>query len=303
MGKNNHALFTGLFILALVALTTATILWIGHFHQQRSHYWVATRASVSGLNPESTVFFRGIAVGKVTAVNFDPNDSGIILVAIEVDKNIVLSQDVYAVLELKGVTGLTQLELEDSGKITAAIPPDDAHYRIPLVPSLTDKLLDSSEALLKKADHLMVRLGAFLSDDNEKNVNDILISLKALTGKLATLQKSVEKALLEVPGLSADTHNALANINALSQDLKRLSKEARALTVEATAFVGSGAAVGDLVVTTTLPKLNDVLTDLQTTSRQVKRVADLLEKHPQALILGPGPQPPGPGEPGFKDTK
>ena len=88
MGRDKHALITGLFLIVFVLGITAIVYWIGHFERQRNIYVVSTRKSVSGLNPESTVFYRGIAVGKVITIKFDPIDSGIILVPIEVDKDI-----------------------------------------------------------------------------------------------------------------------------------------------------------------------------------------------------------------------
>ncbi len=106
MGRENHALITGLFLIALVTASTAIVFWIGTMNKERNLYVISTRKSVSGLNPESTVFYRGIAVGKVLKVHFDPLDSGTIFVPIAVDISIVLSKGVYATLRLKGVTGL-----------------------------------------------------------------------------------------------------------------------------------------------------------------------------------------------------
>jgi len=305
MAKNNHALFTGLFLFGLITTTIVVILWIGHFHKHRNQYVVATHASVSGLNPESTVFFRGIAVGKVTSIQFDPDDSSTILIPIAVDQDIVLTEGVYAILQIKGVTGLTQLELEDSGKITQPIPPgNDPHYRIPIMPSLTDKLLNSGEEILKKADHLMSRLSSLLSVENEKNISLILNDIKNLTQKLHRLEESVDIALMEVPDLSKDTHKTLANINDLANELRKLSQEAQTLSKQATAFASTSTATSELLATTTIPKLNQLLTDLQATSGEIKRVANLLENDPQALLLGPGqPKSLAPGEPGYQEPK
>jgi len=305
MAKTNHALITGLFLFSLVTLTIIIIIWIGRFQKERNHYFVATRASVSGLNPESTVFFRGIAVGKVLGIQFDPNDSNTILIPIEVDKDIELTDDVYAVLQLKGVTGLTQLELQDTGSSVAhPLPPGNTNpkNRIPIRPSKTDQLLNAGEEILRKSDHLMVRLNAILSDENEKNINSILTNLKSLTSKLNVLEKSVDNALMEVPGLSKDAHKTLANIDVLAEDLRNLTEQVKKLGLKTTDLVDSGVATGNMLATTTLPKFNQLLTDLQATSGQVKRVARLLERDPQALLLGPGlPQPPAPGEPGYQE--
>ncbi|MEQ1637372.1 MAG: MlaD family protein [Methylococcales bacterium] len=316
MGRNNHALMTGLFLLLLVTATIAIVYWIGHFDRERNLYVIAAKESVSGLNPESTVFFRGIAVGKVIKVEFDPNASGLILVPIEVDKNITLTKDVYATLRLKGVTGLTQIQLESSGKLPEELPPgDDPVLRIPLMPSLTDKLLNSGEDLLKKADHLMLRLDALLSTENEKNIGGILTNLKTLSDKLSNLQKGVDKALADIPVLSAEAKKTLTHINALSsdasktlthinglmQDLQSLTQEVQTLSNKAGNLLDKGKSSGEQLTQTTLPKINKLLTDLHSATQQVKRVATMLENNPQELLLGPDQHDSGPGEPGYQE--
>ncbi len=304
MGRENHALITGLFLIALVTASTAIIFWIGTMNQERNLYVISTRASVSGLNPESTVFYRGISVGKVLNVQFDPLDSGTILVPIEVDKKIVLTKGVYATLRLKGVTGLTQIQLEDSGTISEQLPPgDNSMIRIPLVPSLTDKLMDSGEELLHKADHLMQRLSSLLNDENEKNIGGILSNLKTLTDKLSELQKSVDKALAGVPALTTDARKTLNNIDTLANDLQRLTRDVQNLSAKAGNLVDSGKNTGDALEQTTLPKVNKLLTELQSTTQQVKRVATMLENNPQELLLGPTQRDAGPGEPGYKEQQ
>ncbi|MGR9012613.1 MAG: MlaD family protein [Gammaproteobacteria bacterium] len=304
MGRENHALMTGLFLIALVTASTAIVFWIGTMNEERNLYVISTRKSVSGLNPESTVFYRGIAVGKVLKVHFDPLDSGTILVPIEVDKSIVLSKGVYATLRLKGVTGLTQIQLEDSGTVSETLPPgDNSMSRIPLVPSLTDKLMDTGEELLHKADHLMQRLSSLLNDENEKNIVGILSNLKSLTDKLSALQASVDKALTGIPALTTDARKTLKNIDGLTYDLQSLTREVQNLSVRAGGLVDTGKHTGVALTQTTIPKINKLLTELQSTTQQVKRVATMLENNPQELLLGPSQQDSGPGEPEYKEPQ
>jgi phospholipid/cholesterol/gamma-HCH transport system substrate-binding protein len=312
MGKNNHALMTGVFLLVLVSIITVIIFWMGHFDKKHNVYTIATWSSVSGLNPQSTVFFRGIAVGKVISVSFDPENSGIILIPIEIETNIFLTKGVYATLHLKGVTGLNQIELNDEGKITERLPAnsDDITHRIPMRISIADKLLNSGEQLLAKADHLMMRLDGLLNDENTENIGDILGNLKTLSDKLLELNKSLDNALAGIPDLSRDAKDTLKHINQLTNELQTLSKELRALSVKtgnltdkAGNFADTGKNMGDMMAHKTLPKLNELLTDLQATSRQVRNTASLLEKNPQSLLLGPKQSEPGPGEPGFQEEQ
>jgi phospholipid/cholesterol/gamma-HCH transport system substrate-binding protein len=312
MGKNKHALITGLFLVIFVAAVTTIIYWIGHFERERNVYVISTREAVAGLNPESTVFYRGIAVGKVLNIKFDPNDSGTILVPIEVDKNIIFTKGVYATLRLKGVTGLTQIQLADAGKITEPLPANSKNkaYRIPLLPSMTDRLLDSGEQILAKADHIMVRLDGLLNDENVENIGDILGNLKNLSNKLIDLNKSLDKALVGIPALSHDAQTTLKHINGLTIELQTLSKELRTLSIKtgnfsdkAGNFADTGKNMGDILVQKTLPTMNALLTDLQATSREVKSAATLLKNNPQSLLLGPAPTEPAPGEPDYEEVK
>jgi phospholipid/cholesterol/gamma-HCH transport system substrate-binding protein len=305
MGKNKHALITGMFLIVLIAATTVAIYWIGHFERERNIYFVATNKSVTGLNPESTVFYRGIAVGKVLNIKFDPKDSGLILIKVEIDKNIVLTQGVFATLQLKGVTGLTQLQLEDSGKITDLLPPgDDPKIRIPLLPSITDKLMNSGDELLTKADHLMVRLSSLLNEENEKNMVSILGNLKTLSDKLSELEKSVVSALNEIPALTKDAKKTLKHIDNLSLELQTLSKDARALSKKVGSVADNGNVASNQFVETTLPKVNKLLTDLQKTTDEVRRIAVTLETNPKSVLTTVVEQDqPGPGEPGYKEPE
>lgn len=304
MGRNNHALISGLFLVLLLAATTSFIYWLGHLDRERNIYVVSTQASVSGLNPESTVFFRGIAVGKVLSIQFDADNTDIILIKIEVDKNIVFTKGVYATLQYKGVTGLTQLELRDSGKIHDRLMAGlDIANRIPLEPSVTDRLLNSGDELLKKADHLMIRLSSLLNEENEKNIVGILANLKTLSEKLAHLEKSVDEALIGIPGLTNDARKTLKNIDTLAIELKSLSKEAKNLSHKIGDVANTGNQAGEQFVQITLPKMNKLLSELQTATEEVKHIALTLENNPKSVLSIVEQEEPGPGEPGFEEPK
>lgn len=304
MGRNHHALVSGLFLVLLLAATTSFIYWLGHLDRERNMYVVSTQASVSGLNPESTVFFRGIAVGKVLSIQFDANNTDIILIKIEVDKHIVFTKGVYATLQYKGVTGLTQLELRDSGKIHDRLMPGvDIANRIPLEPSVTDRLLNSGDELLKKADHLMIRLSSLLNEENEKNIVGILANLKSLSEKLAHLEKSIDKALIGIPGLTDDARKTLRNIDTLAIELKSLSKEAKNLSHKIGNVANTGNQAGEQFVQITLPKMNKLLSELQTATEEVKHIALTVENNPKSVLSIVEQEEPGPGEPGFEEPK
>ncbi|MBU2570028.1 MAG: MCE family protein [Gammaproteobacteria bacterium] len=304
MGRDTHALATGLFLLTLIIGLVGIVYWIGSFEKARDLYVISTRDSVTGLNPESTVYYRGIAVGKVLTVNFDPSDPLTILVEIEVDSNIRFTRGIFATLRLKGVTGLTQIDLQDSGDSDEwLLPGDRPEQRIPLRPSLTDRLLSSGEEILMKAEQLMIRLDRVLSDENEEHGSEILRNLNVVTEKMPKLEDQLGKVLERMPNLINSTETTLGQIGDLTIDLKAAANSVKVLGDRGDALIASGANVGDVLTGTTLPKVHQTMNELQSTMNQLKRVANMLEANPQALILGPVKTEPAPGEPGYEEPQ
>lgn len=302
MSRNTHAVTAGIFVLVLMTALIIAIYWIGNLDSERNNFVISTRGSVSGLNPESTVFYRGIAVGKVLKVYFDPDDPLTILIPIEIDRDVQFSRGVYASLRLKGVTGLTQIDLQDSGEHTEWLPAGfDPDNRIPLLPSLTDRLMDSGLDILVKVELLMKRLDRILSEENEAQGKLMLSNLNEATVKLINIEDHLTEALKEVPSLAINAKNTLKGADMLIGDLRNITADLKAMGANANNLAESGQRTGQMLITETLPKLNEMFIEFKTTLQQVRRVAGVIEENPQALLLGGDEPLPGPGEPGYKE--
>jgi len=316
MGKETYALYTGLFVLILGVALIVLSIWLGHYGEERDVYLVTTQASVSGLNAESTVLYRGVQAGKVLDISFDPKDSRNIIVRIEVDKGLPITHGTYAKLRVQGLTGLAQVELGDTGENQQAlITSPDYPASIPLQPSLVDRISESGGNILLRTEDLITHLDELLNEENRGHVRVILANLEAASGHLAGLEQRMDKAFAEVHEAAGEVKGAgreikamgvkaqqsVARLDSLPADLKRLTSHIQTLAESANALALAGKTATDATAKTTLPKLNAVLEELQTTSAQVRKLSGLLEKDPQALFYGrPSPQP-GPGEPGYQE--
>lgn len=308
MTKESYALLTGLFVLVLGAALVGITIWLGHYGEERDTYIVATQGSVSGLNVESTVSYRGVDAGKVAAIDFDPRDPRTILVRIEVNTGMPITYGTYAKLRVQGLTGLAQVELNDTGENPAPLATSKEHpARIPLRPSLFDKLTDVGANILFHADELMARLGEMLNENNRGRIQRILADLETAAGHFAGLEDRMDKAYAAVQGASENVQTAsakavktLTHIDEVALDLRKLTRQIQDFTKNADALTLTGKNAGDTMIKTTLPRLNALLEDLQSTATQVKRLSDLLARNPQALLYGPRPSAPGPGEPGYQ---
>lgn len=318
MGKETYALLTGLFVLALGSALVGISIWLGHYGEERDVYIVTTRTSVSGLNPESTVLYRGVQAGKVTEIRFDPKDSRNILVRIEVNKGLPITHGTFAKLRVQGLTGLAQIELGDSGDNQERLATSSANpSQIPLQPSLFDKLSDSGGNLLQRSEELIVRLDGLLDDENRRRVRQILANMETATGQLPGLEERMDKAFAEIQqaasqikgageearALGTKAQKTLLRFDSAGAELVKLSGRMQTLAESANALALSGKNAAEATAKSSLPRLNAVLEELQSTSAQVRKLAGQLEKDPQALLYGRRPHEPGPGEPGYQESR
>ncbi|RWA50112.1 hypothetical protein AU476_28845 [Cupriavidus sp. UYMSc13B] len=83
MESKTYALFTGIFFLVLVAIGAALAVWMardrGGYGQNLT---LVSSESVTGLNREAPVLYRGIPVGKVADLRINPeNQKEVVIIA------------------------------------------------------------------------------------------------------------------------------------------------------------------------------------------------------------------------------
>jgi phospholipid/cholesterol/gamma-HCH transport system substrate-binding protein len=303
MENKAHALLAGLFTLLLLAGTIAAALWLGRDTTSRTPFELVTHASVSGLSPQSSVRFRGLEVGKVESIAFDPKVVGQILVRINVQEGTPVSHSTYAELGYQGVTGLAYIELDDDGRDPSLLVSSNIRTaRINIVPGLFDKVAGRGESIMKTLDETVSRLDALLAPQNQSILTDTLLSLNNAAKELNGLGTQLTPAVTRLPGAIDDTKTAIASFDVLAHDYdklaQRLQADGGALEHVATSLQQFDA-VALSVSNATLPRF-DALSETATGSaRAVTRAADVFGSRPQSILFGNAPIAPGPGEPGF----
>ena len=300
MENRAYALAAGLFTLLLGFAVVATALWFSGETVENDEFLLVSQYPVSGLNAQAPVRFRGVTVGKVVDIKFDKDEPRSILVKILVQTGTPLSQGTYAQLGSQGVTGLAYVILDDDGKNPAALKGDGNKLaRIEVRPSFMDSLSSSGQEMIVNFNQVAQRLNTLLSDDNQKQLVGTLRNLDHATGKFATLTNSLEPTIKAMPALFNDAgvvlkraDTLLANINQRVESFERAANSAEQLGV-------SGAALTEVMMTETVPRLNVLLEDVQRSSRGLERLLNEVNEQPQSLIFGRSTTPPGPGEPGF----
>jgi phospholipid/cholesterol/gamma-HCH transport system substrate-binding protein len=305
MENKAHALAAGIFVVVVSALLVALASWLSRDTGERDPYEISTRETVTGLQAQAAVRYRGVDVGKVAAIGFDPKQQGNVLMRLEIDHQAPVTTDTYATLSFQGVTGLAFVQLDDTGRANAPrLEPENGHPpRIPLKPGLLSKLQEKGEVILDRVEQLTGRMNQLLGDENQKRFASALDNLNHAAGDASKLAQrldntvatrvdpamaSVQKSADQIGRTAADFSQTAKRLNAKDGPMDRLAEGSEALSHAADSFNSA-----------TLPRINRVTEETSRAVRQLGRAVNNVNDNPQSLIFGSGSVAPGPGEPGF----
>lgn len=317
------AFVIGGFALLVVALLTFGGI---NFFQKPQRFIVFFDESTQGLDLGSPVKLYGVRIGRVADLNVrydETKNRSVVAVVCEFNRDIVtdtkgmplnvadraelqtlVDRGLRAQLSPQGLaTGLLFVELEffNPQEYPVAEMSLDARYAVvPAVPSAISGFQNSLTEILtnlKKTDFVGISKGVTgLIADTRKQLNSV--DLKGVTdqwkqtgaqvGALATgpeikqtfeslnlavaeLRRAIAKVDAQVEPVGKDLHATLAEAQKAIQGFNEATGAARS-------FISSHAGIGD-EVGETMEHLNDA-------ADAVKRLADFLERNPNALITG-----------------
>jgi phospholipid/cholesterol/gamma-HCH transport system substrate-binding protein len=314
MENKSHVLAAGLFTIALLVALVWGAVWFRQDTVVRDRYVLVATTSVSGLSEQASVRLRGVEVGKVESIRFDPSNPQAILITALIDRNAPLSTGTRAQLGYQGVTGLAYIELSDDGQNAGRLESDPRDpARIPVDPSLMEQVFASGPALIASIDQVAKRLARLMSDENQTLVAGTLSNIQSASAKFGRLADQAGPVLAQATptlkataAVAADASAAIqradqliANVNTLTLQLGQRLDSLDRITRSAEQIGNVTQAFGEAVVGVALPKISDLIDELSRNSRALDRVLNDFQDQPQSLVFGRGPSTPGPGEAGF----
>ncbi len=325
MENKSHAFAAGAFVLLVAGLLVAMAVWLTRDTGEHRVYELSSREAVTGLQPQAGVRFKGVNVGKVMSIGFDPVTVGNVLIRISTDDLAPITRSTFATLGFQGVTGLAFIQLDDSGESKEALVSSDATApRIPMRPSLLSKLSDQGTTILVQIEETSRRLNQLLDPAHQKALFGTVESFGLAANGIQKFAANADKILdaqfgpekMNLPKLAEDMSTTLKSMQATSDSVSASADEAKASAAE---FKGvsqsltkpgglldklgessdSLTGLGQSLSANTLPRVNRTTEEAARTARQLGRAVNAVNDNPQALIFGNGPVLPGPGEAGF----
>lgn len=299
MENRSHALMTGVFTIALVIAAVLAGIWLNRDRAETLPFEIVTTQSIPGLNPQATVRYRGLEVGRVENIMFDPRVTGQILIKLAVDTDTPVTTTTFASLGYQGVTGLAFLQLDDDH---TGSPRLAAGARIPMRPGLLDQIETRGLAILERTERITANLDRLMSPKNQQAMIKAFDNIGRTAAAYGEIPKRLGPAIDRLPALAAKLDQTASSVDALAANANSMVSKLQAPdgpVERMNSAIGSlqGAATG--LEMKTLPQLNHVTDEATTTLRAVRRAANALTDRPQSILFGGPNAQPGPGEPGF----
>ncbi|WP_019142149.1 MlaD family protein [Noviherbaspirillum massiliense] len=306
MENKSHALLAGAFTIALLVATVLAALWLNRDRVEWVPYQIATKLSIPGLSPQAAVRYRGLDVGKVENIEFDPEVPGQILVDIGVRPDTPVTESTFAILNYQGVTGIAYVQLDDDSSRPVRVRSGPDHVaRIEMRPSLIDQLQNRGLAILQQTEEVARKINDLLAPANQKSMlaafnnvsktanefEDIPRRLQPTLAKLPSLAEQTQQALDSITALSTEAHALTGNLNGIATQLRTPNGPLERLSTAVDQF-GSVASRFEQDV---LP----LTSEARTSMRALNRALDNFTDRPQSVLFGSPAVQPGPGEAGF----
>jgi phospholipid/cholesterol/gamma-HCH transport system substrate-binding protein len=325
MENKSHAIAAGTFVLLLIGLLIAMASWLTRDTSTQRQFEISSKESVTGLQPQAGVRYKGVVVGRVTAIALDEHTRGNVLVRIAVNDSAPITSSTFASLGFQGVTGLAFVQLDDSGESNQLLFTTLAHPgRIPMRAGLMARLTEQGGNLLTQLEQASQRMNALLAPENQKTLTTAVANLSQAAAGISQLTRHADQVLTGSapegsPSLPRVAMQMDATFKSMQSTSERLKDSAEAVKNSAEKFRLTNVRINEpggtldkiarstealaastaTLNATLLPRLSRTSDDTARTVRQFGRLAEGLTEQPQSLILGRGAAAPGPGESGF----
>jgi phospholipid/cholesterol/gamma-HCH transport system substrate-binding protein len=299
---NNKNFAVGVFVAIALAVFVFATLWLTgrQSSEPTVHYSMFFETDVGGLMLGGPVFYLGVEVGTVTAMEIIPGNPMRVRVDAELLKSAPIDAGTYASLAFQGITGVAVIKLYADPGVHAPLVPDSdsSHPVIQVRDTGFSALLAKAPEIVEKIDSVLVQINGILGDENRALVHSMLNDISTITGALAEEEdsirelpglinqaiKEIDSSLAQIRAMAADLEPGLAgtleNLEMATGNLARMTARLDAWTAnndqDMNAFMGDG-----------LGQVPALVADTRETLREIRKLVRELRRDPSQLIYQP----------------
>jgi len=323
MASQRTKFTVGLFVASGIGFALLAVVWLGmsRFFEKGQYYVTYFNESVQGLEMESPVKYRGVAIGRVKHIGVAP-DSKLIEVILKVESGQSLDGDIVAQLKSVGITGCMFVELDrkrdDEPDRSPTLNFPSEYPIVASQPSEISELVRGVDDVLDQIRSLDLKGISNKIKANLDDVNQVIhdANVKGLSKRMETsldglghllnaqrwerIMGMVEDAagsinlLMKKAGAGLDRVDGVVETN--EQDIELAVRDFRQAMAKTNHLLEQGSSLVHGTQTIQAGLGNRLLTvahNLEKASRNLERLIDLLADHPSRLLFGAPPSPRG----------
>lgn len=275
MSSKKTKFSVGIFVFAGIIIAVFAIIWLGmsRFLEKGRFYVTYFNESVQGLDMDSPVKYRGVAIGRVDSIRVAP-DSKLIEVVMKIESGQALDSDIVAQLKSVGITGSMFVELDRKKKGEPdRSPPLSFPSEYPIVASKPSEI----SQLLKGLDDFLSQIKALdlegISDKIKGTLDSLNLSIadsdvKGISSRLKVTLDTLNQSIADagIKKISTDMHAVAKRLRHIMENERwediiasadQAGRSFNALLDKATGILDTGE--------TTLNRVEGIISDEQNT--------------------------------------
>ncbi len=237
--------------VVLIALFISVPLGFKLTHRQKAYVCYFQGESVSGLEEGATIKFRGIPIGKVERISYEPRNLDRVKVDFRVRHDFPLKSDMYVQTGMMGITGLKYVEISGGTDSAQILPPGS---QIESRPSLMATITGKTDVIIAKVELLLNHLNAITDPDSLASLRRILDNVADISAKT---ERFIDDVAPEVRGMAKTANRSMQKIDGIAGDVKVLT--------------------GNLNQNIDARRMGAILGSIDSTSRSLKKLSETLD--------------------------
>lgn len=293
----------GFFVVLLFVLLLAFTFWLGKYGFEKKrydYYTVYFTESISGLNLESPIKYKGFEVGNVKTIKINPKNSEQIEILIAIDEGTPIKEDNFATLGTLGITGLKYIELKGGSHDSALLLANKENKKV--IPS-QQSVIESLELSTKDFKDILIQTKKLLSNENLENISTLIQNssnsfknIETFTQYLNEKEKKFDELLEKFSQFAQVSSQSFETMSDSATTVKESAAAFQLLSEELLNEVQNGSFNLKETSQESLEKFDTILNELDNTLTKTQSFIEQLEKSPSDIIFKQQSVEYGPGE-------
>jgi len=299
---NNTNFIVGLFVAVALTVFVSATLWLTgkQGSEPTVGYSMFFEKDVGGLMLGGPVFYLGVEVGTVTAMDIIPGNPMRVRVDAEVLKSAPIDAGTYASLAFQGITGVAVIKLyAEPGLHEPLQVGKDSEYPVIVVRDTGfSALLAMAPDIVERLDSVLMRVNDILGEENQQHISSILGNLASVSNTLAAEKVFISELPVLLKSTIAELNNSIKRINSMAEKIEPgldstidNLEQATDKLAKMSARMETWTAVNDKEMNAFmedgLGQFPALVTDARATLREIEKLVKDLREDPSQLIYKP----------------